>query len=61
VDAILASVKIVSVDTDTPQTVRPPSTAAGGREGGRERREGETQREWTQGRRKRREGREGRE
>ena len=39
-DAILASVKIVSVDTDTPQTVRPPSTAAGGRDGGREGEEG---------------------
>ena len=39
-DAILASVKIVSVDTDTPQTVRPPSTAAGGWDGGREGEEG---------------------
>ena len=43
-------------DTDTPQTVRPPSTAAGRTEGGRalrERREGET---WREGRRKGREG-----
>ena len=39
-DAILASVKIVSVDTDTPRMVRPPSTTAGGREGGREGEEG---------------------